>query len=150
MQRIFLATLLVLAIVPGLTTRCLPLAAWSGDGYTVDATHGDQGSAIAGHCFRLTLDARLLSCPRHIPLRGGGTVEVEGCIRVITPGTSAARVELPKGSQIVVDKVLVWRNIETSNVTPYVRIHGALFDASDLFEGTHRLTYNERFLAPCP
>ena len=151
------AGLTAIAIVVLLSTSCLPPAGWTAAGFTVDASHSSEATSIIGHCFRLRLDAYVLSCPSRIELRGGESVDVAGCLRVITPGSSPSRrVDLPRGSRIVVEKVLSWRNVETSSLTPYIRVNGALIDANDLFRYTgasegrpHGLTYAEHLLDPC-
>ena len=146
------ATIVTVAL---LSASCLPLAGWTTEGYTVDASHSSQATSIIGHCFRLRLDAYVITCPRKIQLHGGESVDVGGCLRLITPGSSH-RVDLPKGSRIVVEKVLEWQNVETSSLTAYIRVNGELIDANDLFRYTGSsegrpfgLTYTERLLDPC-
>ena len=149
-----LATIVTVAL---LSTSCLPPAGWTAAGYTVDASHSSEATSIIGRCFRLRLDAYVLSCSGRIELHGGGSVDVAGCLRVITPGSSPPqRVDLPKGSRIVVEKVLSRRNVETSSLTPYIRVNGVLIEANDLFRYTGSsegrpfgLTYTERLLDPC-
>ena len=141
-----------------LSTSCLAPAGWTTAGYTVDASNSSKAAAITGRCFRLRLDTYVLSYPSRIELHDGASVDVAGCLRVITPGSSPPqRVDLPRGSRIIVERVLYWRNVETSSLTPYVRINGGLIDASDLFRYTGSsegrpfgLTYSERLLDPCP
>lgn len=152
LRRIALVTLLFLTVAFVSITRCLPLAGWSAQGYTVDASRSSEGALVVGHCFRLHLDADVRSCLIHIQLRGGEALDVRGSVHVITPGSTAAgRVKLPKGSQILVEKVLRWRNVETSSLTPYIRIDSDLIDASELFRygNGSRLTFTPYLLEPC-
>lgn len=157
MRRIALAMSLLMTIVLVSTAeRCLPLAAWTAEGYTVDASRSSRAASVVGHCFRLRVDADIRSFRNHIELRDGGAVDVSGRVWVLVPGSSPHRpISLPKGSRIVVERVLAWRNVETSSFKPYIRIDNALIDADDLFrdtgkgEGPPRLTYIDRLLEPC-
>ncbi len=135
---------------------CLPLAAWSADGYTVDNSGSKDGRAIVGHCYRLLVDANVYASPEQVDLRHGAAVNVYGYLRVVDsrPGsTPSGSPNLPKGSTIVVERTLLWRNVETSDMRPYVRINGNLVNAADVFQdgvsSEHRMGYIDRLLEPC-
>ena len=137
-----------MALVLISTASCLPLAAWTAEGYTVDASKSSETASAVGHCFRLRADAEAVPGLRRIELRSGGALDVEGRLHVLTSPEASppGRFNLPRGSTIVVERVLRWRNVETSVLTPYIRIDGAWIDAGDLFQGT---TPIDRLLEPC-
>jgi hypothetical protein len=148
----------VLALFLATTTACGPLAVWTSDGYTVDETHSEHAASVLGKCFRLLVDADVLSYSDRIALLHGEVVEVAGRVYVVSASAPPSRGEarLPKGSRIAVERVLRWKNVEESDRTPYIRFDGALVDASSLFRDTgddegppHRLANIGRLLEPC-
>jgi hypothetical protein len=94
---------------------------------------------------------------RRIDVKHVGAVDIAGRVFFVTPPrpASAGTPRLPKGSTITVERVLLWRNVETSFHTPYIRLDEGLVDAKDLFrdtgadEGPRRLTYVDRLVEPC-
>ncbi|GAA0709614.1 hypothetical protein GCM10009105_10160 [Dokdonella soli] len=119
----------------------------------MDVSHTAQGASVVGHCFRLRVDAGTQYYnPTHIELRRGGALDIYGRVYFMNvPGAfSSGQINLPKGSRIIVERVLSWRNVETSSLKPYIQIDGALIDADGLFRPTEEgLTYVDRLLEPC-
>ena len=152
MRRVALATLLLLTVLLPMT-RCFPSAAWSTDGYYADVSHSTSESSILGHCFRMRYDADIRSFETRIKLNDGGVVDVGGSIHIITPGTSPPDgVKIPKGSQVVVEKVVKWQNVGNSFLKAYARVDGVLVETNGLFEidsNGKGLTYTPRLLEPC-
>ena len=138
-------------------TGCLPFAAWSADGYTVDNSRSADGRQIVGHCYRLLLDANVIASPTQVDLHHGGAVEVYGYISLVDqrPGSPppSSPPNLPKGSTIVVERSLLSRNVETSDMRPYVRIKGNLISAEHLFQDgagpKYRMRAIERLVGSC-
>ena len=164
MQRIaspilVLEALVVVTLVFLSVAGCMPLAAWTAEGYTEDASRSAQATSIVGHCFRLLMDSETVRTDQRIALHDGSSVGVYGRVHVITPSSGSTSphgpFSLPKGSRIVVERVLLSRNVEMSYRTPYIRIDGQLIDAGELFrdtgkgEGPFRLTNIDRLLEPC-
>ena len=134
LRRLSLRDFLLLAFSLLAATRCLPLAGWSAEGYSEDVSQSKEADAVVGHCFRLRFDAEIVSFATHITLRHGGVADVSGRVHVLAPGSpEAARAALPKGSRIVVEKVISSQNVESGSLTPYIRVNGALLDAGELF-----------------
>jgi hypothetical protein len=135
----------------------LPPAAWTSHGYTKDVSHSKAGASVAGHCFRLLADVGVARFDR--PYREestrGEAFDISGRVYIADDERKSAgytRIDLPEGSKIVVEKVLRWSNVESSHLTPYIRIDDAWIEARDLFEyawNPFRLTYIDRLLAPC-
>jgi len=120
---------------------------------SVDDSRASNEASVVGHCFRLRYDADIRPTNFQIKLHDGRTVVVNGIIRVITPGSSPpGGSNFPKGSQLVVQKVLRRENVATASITPYILMNGALIDASELFEyrgSPAHLIYTPRLLEPC-
>lgn len=156
MQPIGRATRVLITVLLISTSGCLlPLAAWTADGYTVDVSRSAEGSSVVGHCFRLLDDIDIVrsSISRQIALKNGEKIDVYGKTEF---GSSwPTKVTKSKGSKIIVERVLSWRNVETSSLKAYIRIDDQLVDATNLFrntgkgEGTFRLTYIDRLLETC-
>jgi len=146
-----------LALVLLSTGGCLPPAAWTAGGYTTDETRSSEAAGVVGQCFRLRYDADVQFGSRRIDVKHVGAVDIAGRVYFVTPPRppSAGQPRLPKGTRIGVERVLLWRNVETSFRTPYIRLDEGLVDAKDLFrdtgegEGPRRLTYVDRLIAPC-
>jgi hypothetical protein len=147
---------LVLAGLVFMSTTGCPPALWTGDGYVVDSSGSSQAKPIVGRCYRLLVDVETRYTDEHIALRGDGTIDVYGRGDVIAPKVfHPGPFNLPKGSTIVVERVLTTKTVEMSWRTPYIRVNGKLMNAEALFrdtgagEGPFRLTYVDRFLEPC-
>lgn len=141
------------ALVLASTAGCLPPSAWTLKGYVSDVSRRKQGASIVGRCFRLLVDAGVYPVREFIDPARGEPFDVRGSIFVISalqplrPGRAA----LPKGSRIIVERVISRETIETGRLTPYARIDAAWMDAGDLFgyaDDSWRLVPGRR-LAPC-
>jgi hypothetical protein len=136
---------------------CLPFAAWSADGYTVDNSRTKDGRAIVGHCYRLLVDANVIEDPEQVNIRHGDAVSVGGYLRLVDRSRSGSAPlsppSLPKGSTFVVERTLLWRNVEDSSMRPYARVHGELINAAEVFQdgvsSEHRMWHIDRLLEPC-
>lgn len=140
-----------------LLTGCLPPAGWSAEGYSVDNSRSADGRQIVGHCYRLLVDANVYPSPQRIDLRGGGEADVYGYLAVVDDRFATSRpatpANLPKGSTIVVERSVLWRNVEDSSMRPFVRIDGNLIDAKRLFQDgagpTFRMRAVDGLIEPC-
>jgi hypothetical protein len=126
----------------------LPLLALCGcilHEYTADASRSPQVASAVNHCFRLRSDAYVIPARRTIELEKPANAKVEvfgGFVARREDASDGDRaIEVPKGTELVVDRVLAnYMPQVGARLRPYVRLgsqfDGLEIDVSNLFEQT--------------